>query len=211
LEEHGITQALAMPYNPEQNGAAKQENRTIVASARSMLHASGFPKEMWGEACNTAVYILNRTGPTPVEGKTPLELLTGSYATLGDLHVLGTECYAHVPRQKRHKWDQKSRLGRLIGYMGEKDGSRIWILDERKIVLSRDVIFKTEAVCNLHSDITKTESMCPKLHVAPTQEMQVLRNYKCDDGNTASSSGESNGSISERHVKERTLKNSQIG
>ena len=61
LEEHGITHQLTMPYTPEQNGAAEQENRTVVESARSMLHSSGLPKELWAEACNTAVYILNRT------------------------------------------------------------------------------------------------------------------------------------------------------
>ena len=136
LEEHGIMHRVTMPYTPEQNGAAEQENRTVVESARSMLHASGLPKELWAEACNTVVYILNRTGPSPVEGKTPLELWTGSYATLGHLGVLGTECYVHIPKQKRHTWDQKSKLGRLVGYMGEKDGYRILIPNERKIVLS---------------------------------------------------------------------------
>jgi hypothetical protein len=121
---------------------------------------------------------------------------------------LGTECNVHIPKQKRHKWDQKSMLGRLVGYMGEKDGCWIWIPNERKIVLSRDVLFKPE-VCYLHNNITKTKSMCPTLHVAPTQEIQVLQNYKSDDGNTASTSGGSNGSNSERYVQDR--KSSQIG
>jgi transposase InsO family protein len=76
LEEHGITHRITMPYTPEQNGVAEQENCTVVESARSMLHASGLPKELWAEACNTAVFILNRSGPTPVEGKTPLDLWT---------------------------------------------------------------------------------------------------------------------------------------
>ena len=114
LEEHGITHRLTMPYSPEQNGAAEQENHTTVESARSMLHSSGLPKELWAEACNTAVCILNCTGPTPVDGKTPLELWTGSYATLGHLRVFGTECYVQIPKQKMHKWDQKSKLGRWV-------------------------------------------------------------------------------------------------
>jgi hypothetical protein len=61
--------------------------------------------------------------------------------------------------------------------MGEKNGYRIWIPNERKIVFSRDVIFKPEVVCNLRNDITKTKSMCPTLHVASTEEIQVLQNY----------------------------------
>jgi transposase InsO family protein len=125
LEEYGITHQIAMLYTSEQNGAAEQENRTVVKSARSMLHASGLPKELWAEACNTAVYILNRTGPTP------LELWTGrSCETLGHLRVFGTECYVHVPKQKRRKWDPKSKLGRLVGYVGETDGYRIWMPKE---------------------------------------------------------------------------------
>ena len=39
-----------------------------------MLNASGFPKELWAEACSAAVYILNRAGPTPVEVKMSYEL-----------------------------------------------------------------------------------------------------------------------------------------
>jgi hypothetical protein len=81
-----------MPYTLEQNGAAEQENRTVVESARSLIRASGLLKELRPEACNTAVYILNCTGPTPVEDKMPLEMWTGSYGTLGHLRVFGTKC-----------------------------------------------------------------------------------------------------------------------
>jgi len=108
----------------------------------------------------------------------------------------------------------KSKLGRLVGYMVEKDGYRIWIPNERKFVFSRDVHFKPEVVCNLRNDITKTESMCPTLHVAPTEEIQVLQNYKCDDGITASTSGGINGSNSERYVQDRksvVKRSGQIG
>ena len=76
-----------------------------------MLHASVLPKELCSEVCNTAIYILNCTGPTPVEVKTSLELWPEYYATLGHLHVFGTKYYVHIPKQKRHEWDQRSKLG----------------------------------------------------------------------------------------------------
>jgi hypothetical protein len=44
--------------------------------------------------------------------------------------------------------------------------------------------------------------MCPTLHVVPTEEIQVLQNYKGEEGNTASTSGASNGSNSERYVQD---------
>ena len=62
FEEYGITHRLAMPYTPEQNSAAEQENRAIVESDGCVLQVCGLPKGPWAEAPNTAVYILNRTG-----------------------------------------------------------------------------------------------------------------------------------------------------
>jgi len=56
-KSHGIMHPLTMPYTPEQNGAAKQENRMAVESTCFELHASGLPKKLWAEACNTVVYI----------------------------------------------------------------------------------------------------------------------------------------------------------
>lgn len=67
LEEYSIMHRLTMTYTLEQNGATEQENRTIVESAHSLICAGGLPKELWAESCNTAIYLLNHTGPTPVE------------------------------------------------------------------------------------------------------------------------------------------------
>jgi transposase InsO family protein len=58
FEEYGVTHRLAMPYTPEQNGAAEQESHTIVESASCMRHACGLLVGLWAEASNTAVYII---------------------------------------------------------------------------------------------------------------------------------------------------------
>lgn len=44
----------------------------------------------------------------------------------------------------RRKFDKKARRGYLVGYCGEKDGYRVWIPEESEVIVSRDVIFKTE-------------------------------------------------------------------
>jgi len=44
LEDHSIIHRFTIPFAPEQNSAAEQENCTIVDSACSMPHASGLPK-----------------------------------------------------------------------------------------------------------------------------------------------------------------------
>jgi transposase InsO family protein len=52
----GIRRELTVPYNPQQNGVAKRNNRAIVGVARSMLHDQGLPLFLWAEACYTTVY-----------------------------------------------------------------------------------------------------------------------------------------------------------
>jgi len=60
-----------MPYTPQQNGFAEREKRTLMEAAHSMIYAKNMSLKFWTEAVNTATFVLNRTGPTKIEGKTP--------------------------------------------------------------------------------------------------------------------------------------------
>jgi hypothetical protein len=61
-----------MPYTPEQNGCSEGENRTIIETARALLHSQEeLPQKLWAEMINTAAYILNRTGTSSVECQSP--------------------------------------------------------------------------------------------------------------------------------------------
>ena len=84
-QQIGLNHRMSMPYTPEQNGAAERENRTLVEAARSMLQSKKLPNKLWAEAVNTAAYILNRTGPTKVAGKSLCELWTGKEPSVDHL------------------------------------------------------------------------------------------------------------------------------
>ncbi|GFX37423.1 retrovirus-related Pol polyprotein from transposon TNT 1-94 [Trichonephila clavipes] len=108
LEKFGISSRMSMPDTPQQNGAAERENRTIVESARSIIYATNLPLKLWEEALNTSVYVLNRTGTTSVKDKSPYELWFSKQVISTDhLRVFGTECYVHVPQQKKKEMGQK--------------------------------------------------------------------------------------------------------
>jgi transposase InsO family protein len=77
LLENGIRHETTVSYTPEQNGVSERLNRTVLESARSMLHFSSFPLELWAEASNCVVYLLNRVATRSVEGKTPYEVWKG--------------------------------------------------------------------------------------------------------------------------------------
>ena len=92
LESEGIKHSVAIPYTLQQNGVVERENRTIVEAVQSMLYSNAaMPRFLWAEAANTAVYVLNKTGPTKIQGKTPGELWGDKTASIDHLKVFGTE------------------------------------------------------------------------------------------------------------------------
>ncbi|GFV59392.1 retrovirus-related Pol polyprotein from transposon TNT 1-94 [Trichonephila clavipes] len=108
LEKFGISSRMSMPYTPQQNGDAERENRTIVECARSIIFAANLPLKLWAEAVNTYVYVLNRTGPTSFKDKSPYELwFSKEVISIDHLRVFGTECFVHVPQQKKKEMGQK--------------------------------------------------------------------------------------------------------
>lgn len=74
----GIQMVATVPYTPQQNGVSERINRTLLDKARTMLHESNPPKELWGEAVYAATYLTNRS-PTNalLEHKTPYEMWFG--------------------------------------------------------------------------------------------------------------------------------------
>ncbi|CAB0020138.1 unnamed protein product, partial [Nesidiocoris tenuis] len=55
LRKNGIKQRLTMPYTPEQNGCSERENRTLIETARTLMHSRAkLPQGLWSELANTA-------------------------------------------------------------------------------------------------------------------------------------------------------------
>lgn len=141
LNQHGIRHRRTMPYTPQQNGCLERDNRTIVETARTLIHSGeGLPQFLWAEMINTAAYILNRSGVSGVEGKSPYEVWFEKKPNLKHLRIIGSICYAHIPKQCRRKMEKKAEKGVLVGYDND-DGYRIWSKDTKKLIRSRDVKF----------------------------------------------------------------------
>ena len=175
LSDRGIDLRVSMVETPEQNGAAERENRTIVEAARAMVHQKELPKKLWAEACNTAVYVLNHTGPTPVEDKTPYELWNGHSENFNikRLRIFGTKCYVHQPKQRRQKWDKKSVEGLFVGYEAQ-DGYRIFIPSKNKVERSCNVTFCDESTYEPLT-VEVTSDVCPE------NENESAREHDDDD------------------------------
>jgi len=175
LAEKGTVLTVGIPYTPEQNGAAERENRSIVELARSMLSTCELPRSLWANACETAVYLLNHTGVSPEDNKSPHELWTGQkMIELDHLRVFGTECYAHIPKNFRRKFDNKSVHGHMVGYVNDKDGYKIYLPSQKKIIKSRDVDFKTERLCTTSVAVEVEEETNENLEEVQREENEHL-------------------------------------
>lgn len=98
-------------------------NRTIIEKAKCMLCDANLSKKIWAEACNTAVYLHNRTTSSVLDGKTPYALWTGVKPDISNLRIFGSPVMVHINKEKRSKWDKKSVECILLGFPGNIKGS----------------------------------------------------------------------------------------
>jgi hypothetical protein len=75
---------------------------------------------------------------------TPEEAFTGVKPEIGHFRIFGCPIYFDVPKEKRSKLDPSGRKGTFVGYSEPSKVYRIYILGQRQIEVSRDVIFEEE-------------------------------------------------------------------
>ncbi|MCO5564348.1 hypothetical protein L7F22_018008 [Adiantum nelumboides] len=136
-----IRRQLTTPYTPSQNGVVERKNRTIMEMARAMLAHASLPRSYWAEACNTAVYIQNRSPTHALQDMTPFQAYYGRKPTVSHFRVFGCSAFVHIPKEKRQKLDFKSRKLLFLGYSAESDAYRLYDPDTRTTTVSRDVVF----------------------------------------------------------------------
>lgn len=141
LKNYGIQRRLTVPYSPQQNGVAERFNRTIIEMARCLLLQSKLPQAFWAEAVATACYIRNRSPTTALGGMSPYEKLKGEKPDVSNLHIFGSTVYVLDKIPTKDKFAPRSVKGIFVGYPREAKGFRVWLPDERKIVIARDVKF----------------------------------------------------------------------
>lgn len=141
LQELGIRHGKSTAYSPQENGRIEREMRTVVEAARSTIHARNLEENLWAEAVNYAVFRLNQTGTSTVQDKSPADLWFGRKVDISKLHSFGCGCYVLTRDHKRTKTGKKSQKGFLVGYDTDSSSYRVYLLDDRDIVSSNNVIF----------------------------------------------------------------------
>jgi hypothetical protein len=120
LQDNDIVHQTTCVCTPEQNGIAERKNRHILEVTMCLLFAMNVLKYLWGEAAQTATYLINRMSLRAVDFSTLIEMLTGTTSFKVPPKKFGCVCFVHNTSLSTSKLDAKSYKCVIVGYSSEK-------------------------------------------------------------------------------------------
>ena len=144
FREHGIVHQTSCVGTPQQNGRVERKHRHILNVARAILFQASLPIQFWGEAVLTAAYLINRTPTSLHNGLSPYEILHNSKPNYEHLRVFGSACYVHRASRDKDKFGERSRLCVFIGYPFAQKGWKVFDMEKKEFLVSRDVVFRED-------------------------------------------------------------------
>ena len=175
LQQAGIVHQVTTPYTPQLNGSAERANRTLKEMTSSMLINAKMDHKWWYHAMQYACTIINMG--KHYQGRSLEQIIWKHKPSYGQLHPFGTDCWARIPREGRHKNDlttNKAITGRLLHPNINGGGYLIVVKEDgREITLaSRDVVFKQPEGEHLSPKETHNAQYDGTLHI-PQQKASV--------------------------------------
>ncbi|XP_026380001.1 uncharacterized protein LOC113274816 [Papaver somniferum] len=156
---NGIVFETSCVGTPQQNGRVERKHQHIMNVARSLRFQSNLPIYFWGECALDAAYLINRTPTLILNNKTTYEILFGKQPPYNQLKVFGCLCYVHDQGSNGDKFAIRGRRCVFLGYPFGKKSWKVYDLDARRFLVSRDVKFceyQFPYRTDLKGDLTET-------------------------------------------------------
>jgi hypothetical protein len=115
----------------------------------------------WGEAVQTAVYLLNRSPTRCLKGKTPYEAWFGKKPIVRHLKVFGCVAFVKVTRPHLSKLDARGLKTVFIGYEEGSKAYRLYDPVANRVHISRDVVFDEGVFWDWEESRTGTSDIEP--------------------------------------------------
>jgi len=168
LKAAGTKQKLTVHDTPQHNGVAERLNHTLLEKVRAMLHESGLPCALWGEAVRHAVWLKNRTPTKALEGGMPLEAATGQKPDLSQARVWGSRVWVHV--EGGTKLGGRVVEGRWVGIDDDSpNGCRVYWPEKRSVSVEQNMYWDSSSAEPSYREGEQEESNLPNtILTAPT-------------------------------------------
>ena len=95
----------------------------------------------WAKALNISAYVINLSHDVALNGDVPERFLYGKNVCYDHLIVFGYKAFVHGPKDKRSKFDVKTRQWIFVDYGQDEFGYRFFDQVKNKLVRSCDVVF----------------------------------------------------------------------
>nr|GEX86199.1 ribonuclease H-like domain-containing protein [Tanacetum cinerariifolium] len=127
-------------YTSQQNRIVERKHKHLLNVARSLLFLGGIPLNIWTKCVLTATYLINKLPTFVLNGKSYYDLVYNKPPSLKHLRSFGCLAYASI-LNSHDKFRSRSEKCVHVGYLNFKKGYKLWSLDNKQIVYSRDVKF----------------------------------------------------------------------
>lgn len=141
LNECGIVHQKTAPYTLQQNGLVERKHRHLLQLARALMVEASMPKSFWPYFFLMATLIMNWLPLSILKWKTPYKLLYKrqlEYSTMKVFRCLG---YATNIIPHKAKFETRAHKYVFIGFPPGQKAFRLYNLDTKQIIVSRDAIF----------------------------------------------------------------------
>ena len=141
---------------------------------RCMLSEYGLNQKLWVKAASTACYLINRSPNSSLEFKVPEEVWSGHKHSYYHLRPFGCVAYIHI---SQGKFNPRARKGIFLCYPNGVKGHRIWLIDEKNIVISKDIVFNEKVFFKTNSDSLTSPQLDQKIS-GHEQVQTIIANLK---------------------------------
>ena len=129
------------PITHSRMGLQKGIVRSIMGASRAVLHDQILPLHLWAEACNTVVYLQNRSLHRILGMKTPMEAYSRKQPDVSHFWIFRSSVYYHVTKDAKEKLDPTTELGILMGYTDTPHNYWVYLPSTQRTVVRRDLKF----------------------------------------------------------------------
>jgi hypothetical protein len=124
---------------------------------------------LWGKTTMTTIYVQNKSPHRILKDMIPEEAFSGKKPNVENIRIFGCPVYSHIPKDKRNKLEPSGKKGIFVGYSDSSKAYRIYIPEQHKIEVNRDVTFNEKMAFKKSIEETIEEEEIEELNKESTE------------------------------------------